>query len=125
MKLKDDFFCVKTSCTTTTGFDYIIGLNPEHFIYKAHFPDNPITPGVCIVQITKELTEEILQFPLFLSMVKNIKFTQVINPLQYAEVTFVITNPQKNESGYKVSASVECENIVFAKMNLLFINKVK
>ena len=30
-------------------------LNSSHEIYKAHFPGNPITPGVCLLQIALEL----------------------------------------------------------------------
>ena len=26
-------------------------LNAEHPIFKGHFPNNPVTPGVCMMQI--------------------------------------------------------------------------
>ena len=32
-----------------------ITLNPAHEIFKGHFPGNPVMPGVCTVQIVKEL----------------------------------------------------------------------
>ena len=50
MKLLNDF------CTIAGGdTDKIwLRLNPDHPIYHAHFPGNPITPGVCIVQIVGE-----------------------------------------------------------------------
>ena len=32
-----------------------IRLLPDNVIYKAHFPEKPITPGVCIVQMAVEL----------------------------------------------------------------------
>ena len=40
-----------------SGFNVI--LNPDHLIYKAHFPGQPVTPGVCILQMIQEkkLTE--------------------------------------------------------------------
>ena len=31
-------------------------LNAEHPIFKGHFPNNPVTPGVCMMQIVKNLT---------------------------------------------------------------------
>lgn len=34
-------------------------LNAEHPIFKGHFPNNPVTPGVCMMQIVKNLTEQI------------------------------------------------------------------
>ena len=35
-----------------------IKLNKDHDIYNGHFPNNPITPGVIIIQIIKEILEE-------------------------------------------------------------------
>ncbi len=34
-----------------------IKLYKEHEIFKGHFPGNPVMPGVCMIQIIKELTE--------------------------------------------------------------------
>ena len=121
MKLKNDFYSVTKTQHTDNGVNFTVHLNADHFIYTAHFPGNPITPGVCITQIVKELTEELVQKPLFLKVVKNLKFTQVINPIQYPNVTFVISTPREDESGYKVSAIVECGSEVFAKMSLMFV----
>ena len=121
MKLKNDFYSIIQTSNTDNGVKYTIRLNANHFIYAAHFPGNPITPGVCITQIVKELTEELLQKPIFLKIVKNIKFTQVINPLQHPDVTFAISTPREDENGYRVSASVECGSDIFAKLSLIFI----
>ena len=118
MTLKNDFYNIVERQNTNSGVNYTVHLNAEHFIYAAHFPGNPITPGVCITQIVKELAEELTQFPLFLKIVKNIKFTQVINPLQHPEITFEITTPQEDETGYKVSASVTSGDDIFAKLSL-------
>ena len=119
MKL-DDFYQIKEIQHTGNGVTFTVHFNANHFIYAAHFPGNPITPGVCITQIVKELTEELVQAPLFLKIVKNLKFTQVINPLQHPEVNFILSNPQKDETGYRVTASVESNGEVFAKMSLQF-----
>ena len=120
MKLKDDFFRVTGTNKTATGADYTVELNPEHFIYQAHFPGNPVTPGVCIIQIVKELTEELLQAPLFLKIVKNAKFTQVINPLQNREVIFAVSVSQENEGDCRVNACVESNGVSFAKLSIFF-----
>ena len=38
-------------------------LNAEHPIFKGHFPNNPVTPGVCMMQIVKNLTVQITGYP--------------------------------------------------------------
>lgn len=57
-------------------------------IYKAHFPDMPITPGVCIIQMATELLEEKLGVKLALKEVVNAKFLAVINPNETNEITY-------------------------------------
>ena len=130
MILKNDFYSIINTQHTDKGVNFTIHLNADHFIYKAHFPGNPITPGVCITQIVKELTEDILQKPLFLKVAKNIKFTQVINPMQHPEVTFVVstlletqdTRFETQDIRCKVNASVECGKETFAKLSLVFVS---
>lgn len=55
-------------------------LNKDHDIFKGHFPGNPVMPGVCMLQIIKELTEQATNKNLFLSVSSNIKFMAIINP---------------------------------------------
>lgn len=79
---------------------FLLQLHPEHVIYQAHFPGQPITPGVCIVQMGKELLEDYLaQMPgkpwgdsvsLQVVKVKNVKFLSVISPNESLEITYQI-----------------------------------
>jgi 3-hydroxyacyl-[acyl-carrier-protein] dehydratase len=123
MILKNDFYQIKETQRTDKGVNFTVQLNAGHFIYAAHFPGNPITPGVCLMQMVKELTEEFVQTPLFLKVVKNVKFIQIINPLVHPEVSFVLTVLQEDETEYRVSAGVESGGDTFCKMSLLFIKK--
>ena len=36
---------------------FSLNLNAAHEIYEAHFPGEPVTPGVCLVQMAGELLE--------------------------------------------------------------------
>lgn len=66
--------------TNEEGITAQIKLNPKHEIFKGHFPGKPIMPGVCMIQIIKELTERSLGKDLFLSIASNVKFMAIINP---------------------------------------------
>ena len=57
-----------------------IKIHKEHEVFKGHFPGNPVMPGVCMIQIIKELTERALEKKLFLMTSSNIKFMAIINP---------------------------------------------
>ncbi len=65
---------------TSSEISADIHLNKDHEIFKGHFPGNPVMPGVCMIQIIKELTEKVLEKNLFLSVSSNIKFMAIINP---------------------------------------------
>ena len=119
MKLKDDFFKVVDFSENPDEAAYCIELNPSHPIYRAHFPENPITPGVCILQIIKELTSEYLRRDLFLQKAEKIRFLNVINPLENGQVNISLNiNP---EGGlYKVSGTVFTTESTFSKLSLIF-----
>lgn len=55
-------------------------INPEHRIFSGHFPGNPVMPGVCMIQIVKELAQKAVGKPLFMTSGSNIKFMAIINP---------------------------------------------
>ena len=57
-----------------------VKLHKEHDVFKGHFPGNPIMPGVCMMQMIKEITEQITGQKLFLSVATNVKFMAKINP---------------------------------------------
>lgn len=97
-----------------------IRMNPDHFIYRAHFPGNPITPGVCIVQIVTELLETLLEERLSLCEVKNLKFVDILSPLQDPEVEVRFDLVQPLEQGYKVKGTLRCGDHVFTKYSLTY-----
>lgn len=55
-------------------------LNGDHEIFKGHFPENPVTPGVCQIQIVKELLCEVRNIKLYLIKAKSIKFLKMLVP---------------------------------------------
>ena len=58
MKFLNNLYHIVSKDVVDASIRYNIHLDASHFIYQAHFPDEPITPGVCIIQIAKELLEE-------------------------------------------------------------------
>jgi 3-hydroxyacyl-[acyl-carrier-protein] dehydratase len=77
--------------TESTGSTYRAGviLNASHEIYKAHFPGNPITPGVCLLQMAMEILNSKFDRSLRLIYAKNVKYLKVINPLENPEIEFI------------------------------------
>ena len=74
------------------GLRFTVRLNAAHPIYKAHFPDMPVTPGACLVQIAEELTGRKIE------RITNLKFMKPVPST--AEITYTFT-PRK-EQEYQV-----------------------
>lgn len=88
MLLRDSLYFIDSVTEADGGYDYAIHLDPEHFVYKAHFPGNPITPGVCILQMATELLSLAVDAPLEILSVKNVKFLQVLVPGVARDIVF-------------------------------------
>ena len=114
MQLRNNLYTVAGS-DGAGRFD--LALNPECFIYKAHFPGEPITPGVCIVATAVELLEDFLGGrSLEIARVKNVKFLSVVSPKQSLDVTFQIKKIE--EAGGEVSAQFVVTSADEAKAKL-------
>lgn len=110
------------------GAEFSVLMNPEHMIYRAHFPEDPITPGVCIIQMGLELLGRALGCTLELCRVKNVKFLSILRP-DGVPVTVSIKKITEDDapgipaddSGCVVSAQLEfgTSGAAVAKMSLI------
>lgn len=118
MKLINDFFHINSMTTEEKSTTVEISLNSEHFIYKAHFPDMPITPGVCIIQMALEILSHITEKELILDNIKNVKFLSVLQP-DNNPVIFQYTKFEKldNTPAFKAIVHVQKQNDLIAKLS--------
>lgn len=81
MSILQDFYTLQNiEKQNDNNYSVSMKLNPDHEIFKGHFPGNPVTPGVCMMQIVKDLTEKITEKKLTLKSATNVKFMAIINP---------------------------------------------
>lgn len=55
-------------------------LDPEHAIFKGHFPGRPVVPGACVLQLVQETTSLITGKEWRLLKGDQIKFIMAIDP---------------------------------------------
>lgn len=80
MVLQDFYKVLSEEKTGDAKYNIRILVNANHEVFKGHFPGNPIMPGVCMIQIIKELTESITKSSLMIRTLTNVKFMALINP---------------------------------------------
>ena len=90
---------------------FSIQLNAEHPIYKGHFPEQPITPGACLMQITEELLSLAKGKRMQIREVSNLKFVALHTPDKPIEVAF------KDLGNDKYQITIYDSQTVYAKMS--------
>lgn len=113
MKLLNELYTITRETHEDGAHDYLLRLNARHFIYAAHFPGEPITPGVCILQIAHELLQLALKKPLKIICVKNVKFMKLVSPDQIREIHYSISKISES-----VSAEGDGKNVVRAQITV-------
>lgn len=124
MRLLDDFFYIIKNDVrdgrTSKDSEVVcaVKMKSGHSIYQAHFPNNPITPGVCLVQMSTEILEKTLKRHLRLKAAVRIKFRKPIVP----SVEPVFTFQKLTVSDHQVSVSVviQDKDTQYAKMSLIY-----
>lgn len=121
--LLDDFYKVETlKVLDENSIELTIQLNKDHEIFKGHFPNYPVTPGVAMLQIIKNGLENFLSKQLQLQSSSNIKFLNLVNPNEEKTLLFKIDYTQegellkvKNSTSFRDGRSVLKCNVTFVK----------
>jgi 3-hydroxyacyl-[acyl-carrier-protein] dehydratase len=114
--LLDDFFYIQRMDNTAGLLKAFIKINKTHMIFAGHFPSIPIVPGVCMMQMIKEILEKHLNRQLMIRAGDNLKFLSVINPLEHNELQADIQYEDDAAGGVKINASLFTGAITFFKM---------
>ncbi|SRX72228.1 hotdog family protein [Aequorivita antarctica] len=117
--LIEGLYSLSETETTPEGVLAKVHLNKDHAIFKGHFPGNPVMPGVCMIQIIKELTEKSTGKKLFLAVSSNIKFMAIINPEKNPDLQLTIDIKEENGE-VKVKNTTSYKDIVALKLNATF-----
>jgi 3-hydroxyacyl-[acyl-carrier-protein] dehydratase len=118
MKLINDFYHIVAIDDSEGKYVCKVKLNAAHNIYSVHFPGNPVTPGVCLVQMVTEILELKFEKRLVLSTAVNIKFKRLVAPND--EPSFVFSKIVIEDGLLKTIVSIEDEQGQFVKMSLQY-----
>lgn len=98
-----------------------VELNAGHQIFLGHFPDNPILPGVCLIQMIKEILSKIIEKNVLLVKSTSIKFLNFINPINNPTINFDLKIKNTDNNRIQVQCIVFFENTNFCNFRGEFI----
>lgn len=120
MILKDNFYHITAQTHAEGESDYRIQLNPHSAVFQAHFPEEPIMPGACMVQMVHELAGLSLRHTLTMCKIGQLKFLKIVNPDQTPELSVNLIFKPQPSGETQVSARFEDEGTTYSKMSIIF-----
>ncbi|HOI26997.1 MAG TPA: beta-hydroxyacyl-ACP dehydratase [Paludibacteraceae bacterium] len=111
--LKDSFFTIKTAENDNEGnYHFVVCLKPEHTIFKGHFPEMPVVPGVCTIQMVKECLQSVSNEEYQILNIINCKFPGMIVPTMVKNLDIDI-NVALSEEGITMKSTVKSDEHKF------------
>jgi len=120
MLLKDFYKINSLENTADHKYLAVISINENHDVFKGHFPGNPIMPGVCMMQIIKELSEQITESSLIMQSLSNVKFMALINPFLTPELRLELEVVTTDENLVKVKNTTYFNDTVALKLGSVY-----
>lgn len=119
MRQKDNLYSIVHMEQTADGYDFQLQLNNQCFIYAAHFPGMPVTPGICLLQMAREMLEEAVGRKMKLTEVKNAKFLSVVSPSEDGRLMGLLRKISIDDKGeVKVQVTMQTESEVKTKLSI-------
>ena len=118
--LQGDFFTF--SNIETSGFEIKaeVTINAAHKIFDGHFPGQPIVPGVCMMQMVKEIIEQVTSQKTSLIKSSEMKFLAIIDPSKNNTISATLKYAINENNGLVVSAIFFKEEVVHFKLKGIF-----
>lgn len=119
--LLKDFYTIN-SLEKKDGLKYeaVLLINEKHEVFNGHFPGNPIMPGVCMMQIIKELAEQITDKQLLMQSLSNVKFMALINPEVTPELKLELDINETEDGLIKVKNTTTFGETVALKLSSIY-----
>ena len=119
--LLNHFFTIKEKSVANNNLQAMIHFDATHEIFKGHFPEQPVVPGVCMMQTFTEMLEQALGKKMQLQKADQMKFLAVINPLENADVNIEFTFEEKEDGTVSVNGRLFKAELNFLKFRGAFI----
>ena len=104
--LEGEYFTVENTKTEENKVIFSVALNPGHKVYEGHFPDRPVCPGVCSIQMIKECIQQITGKKLLIDNMSQCKFLSIITPLENPKLLIWVQLAEAEEKPYKARVHI-------------------
>lgn len=121
MILLNDFFTINRLVISEAEILAELVINAGHKIFEGHFPNQPVVPGVCMMQMVKETLESGIKKETNLVQAADMKFLAVINPVENNIIQASIKYSFDHSGAVNVTASLFKDELVHFKFKGQFV----
>ena len=104
-----DYYTINSKTEKDGKTIFLIQLNADSDVYNGHFPNNPVSPGVCNVQMIVECASLISGVELTIKSIKRCRFLNVVKPSDNKTYTIEI-ELEKIDNGFSIIANMLDDN---------------
>lgn len=116
---KEPLFKIASLTHEGNSVSAILEINQLNEIFSGHFPDQPVVPGACMLQVVKDVLATSLNCSIRLIKADNIKFLSLVQPatgsLQLS-IAYKLT-----DNGLMVNAGLRSGEIICMKLQGTFV----
>jgi 3-hydroxyacyl-[acyl-carrier-protein] dehydratase len=118
--LYGDFFDISNLETTSFDVKADLVINAGHKIFDGHFPGQPVVPGVCLMQMVKEIMEQVTGKRSDLIKAYEMKFLAIIDPRQNNIIRATLRYAMETNGNMSVIATLFKDELTHFKFKGLF-----
>ncbi len=90
-------------------------INRKHQIFEGHFPEMPILPGVCHMQMVVDAAAQVLNRHLKVEEGIDMKFTAVVDPREGTQLLIKINLHEQEENRVRVESITTFNGLICFK----------
>ena len=118
--LQGDFFHIRKLEKADFEIKADLVINAGHKIFEGHFPGHPVVPGVCMMEMVKEIMEEVIGKKTNLVSAAEMKFLAIINPEENTDIQAALTYKIEATGNIAVTATLFKKERTYFKFKGVF-----
>ena len=121
--IANDIFNIDSISHANESIEAILSINSGSTIFDGHFPNQPVVPGACMLQVVKDVLEGALGSSFQLKKAGNIKFISMIVPSLNDMIQLEISY-KSIDVGINVNAKLVSNDVICFKFQGSFVRVI-
>ena len=101
-----NYYTILDRCTDSSAEVFRVSLNKDCDVYRGHFPEKPVCPGVCNLQMIVECASLVAGAGLRIGSIKQCRLTTLVTPVDYPVVEVSVTLLPSDDGSYHLEAAI-------------------